>query len=124
MATLRLHVHGMDCAEEAALVRRALASNKAISAIDFDLINGFVQVTFDEARTSAAAIGGAVRGTGLAAHDTSLDDDTPGDAGLHTHAHHHPEGEYSTWWTVASGALLLIGWAVEGFAADNWLETF
>jgi len=124
MVEVRLHVHGMDCAEETALIRRALAPNDAIVRIDFDLINAFVHVTFDEARTSAAAIAAAVRRTGLAAHETALAGEPPADAGLHTHAHHHPEGEYSTLWIVASGALLLIGWAIEGFAADNWLETF
>ncbi len=124
MREVRLHVHGMDCAEETALIRRALAPNDAIGGIDFDLINAFVHVTFDDTRTTAAAIADAVRGTGLAAHEIAPAGARQADTGLHTHAHHHPEGEYSTIWTVVSGALLLAGWAVEGFAADNWLETF
>ncbi len=40
----------MDCADEAALVRRALAANKAVVRVDFDLIQGFVDITFDERR--------------------------------------------------------------------------
>ena len=55
MAELRLHVHGMDCADETALVRRALAPNPAIRAVEFDLINGNVEVTFDESATDPSA---------------------------------------------------------------------
>ena len=50
MSELRVHVHDMDCADEAALVRRALAPNPAVHAIEFDLIHGFVDITFDDAR--------------------------------------------------------------------------
>ena len=68
MAELRLHVHGMDCADETALVRRALAPNPAIRAVEFDLINGNVEVTFDESATDPSAILTAIRRTGLPAH--------------------------------------------------------
>lgn len=122
MGHIRLHVHGMDCAEETGLIRRALATNPGITTLDFDLINAFVQVGFDETRTSAEAIADAVRRTGLDAHETAHVDTR--DESLHTREHHHPEGEYSTAWTIASGLLFLIGWAVEGFEADHWLETF
>jgi cation transport ATPase len=120
MAQLRLHVHGMDCAEETALIRRALAGNPGITAIDFDLINAFVHVAFDERRTTAAAIADAVHGTGLSAHETPHAHE---DA-LHSHEHHHPHGEYSTIWTIASGALFFTGWVIEGLSADHWFETF
>ena len=104
MGQLRLHVHGMDCAEETTLIRRALSSNPAITSLDFDLINAFVHVGFDESRTTASAIFDAVRGTGLAAHES---DSSTADASLHTHEHHHPRGEYSTRWAVAAGVLLI-----------------
>ncbi len=122
MGELRLHVHGMDCAEETALIRRALEPTPGITHLDFDLIHAFVHVRFDESRTNAAAIAEVVRGTGLRAHAISASGDA--DESLHTHEHHHPRGEYSTLWAAASGGLLLLGWAVEGFAADHWLETF
>jgi cation transport ATPase len=122
MAHIRFHVHGMDCAEETVLIRRALAANPGITTLDFDLINAFVHVGFDETRTSAGAIADAIRGTGLATHEAAHDDTR--DDSLHTRDHHHPAGEYSTAWTLAAGALFLIGWAVEGFEADHWLETF
>ena len=122
MGELRLHVHGMDCAEEAALIRRALDATPGITRLDFDLIHAFVHVRFDESRTSASTIAEVVRGTGLGAH--AIGETGAADESLHTHEHHHPRGEYSTLWAAASGVLLLIGWVVEGFAADHWLETF
>jgi cation transport ATPase len=119
MGQLRLHVHGMDCAEETALIRRALAGNPAVTSLEFDLINAFVHVGFDETRTSAAAIADAIRGTGLGTHEA---DAAAGD--LHTHEHHHPHGEYSTRWVMASGVFFAIGWAVEAWAAGDFFETF
>jgi cation transport ATPase len=121
MTELHVHVHGMDCAEETALIRRALAADPGVASLQFDLINGFVHVRFDPRRTTADAITDAIRRTGLDAHESG--DEAPDDS-LHTHAHHHPRGEYSTIWTALSGGLLLLGWAIEGFAADHWLETF
>jgi cation transport ATPase len=122
MTELRVHVHGMDCAEETALIRRALAADPGVASLQFDLINGFVHVRFDSRRTTAEAITDAIRRTGLDAHESDAHE--PADGSLHTHDHHHPQGEYSTIWTAVSGALFLAGWAIEGFAADHWLETF
>ena len=51
----RLHVAGMDCADEAALVRHALA-RPGIRSLNFDLVGRRVDVTFDADRISAAAI--------------------------------------------------------------------
>jgi cation transport ATPase len=121
MGQLRLHVHGMDCAEETALIRRALAGNPAVTSLEFDLINAFVHVGFDDTRTTAAAIADAIHGTGLSTHEA---DESGRDQSLHTHEHHHPHGEYSTTWVAASGVFFLLGWLVEGLAAENWLETF
>jgi cation transport ATPase len=122
MGELRLHVHGMDCAEEAALIRRALQPTPGVTGLDFDLIHGFVHVGFDESHTSAAAIADIVRGTGLQVHAIAATGEA--DESLHTYEHHHPRGEYSTAWTAGSGTLFVLGWAVEGFAADHWLEAF
>jgi cation transport ATPase len=112
----------MDCAEETALIRRALADNPAITSLDFDLINAFVHVRFDETRTSGAAIADAIRGTGLSTHEAG--EDGARDRSLHTHEHHHPHGEYSTTWVAASGVCFLAGWLIEALDADHWVESF
>ena len=123
MALLRVHVHEMDCADEAALVRRALAPNKSITAVEFDLIHGLVDITFDESRTHEAALLKAVRSTGLGAHAVHGADGQLAVAQEHaTHDHAHPHG--STVTTAISGVLFLIGWAVEGAVSDHWLDTF
>ena len=123
MAELRLHVHGMDCADETALVRRALASNPGIQAVEFDLVNGFVEVTFDESVSDPATILTAVRGTGLPAHVVTLERGTLATASDDRHDHDHSDGR-STLLTAASGLLFLIGWLIEGARSDHWLDVF
>jgi cation transport ATPase len=122
VADLRLHVHGMDCADEAALVRRALAPNRAVRGVEFDLVNGFVQVDFDESRTTESELVSAVARTGLSAHVVSAD------AGVSDHAtlvHDHDQHiDRSTITTATSGLLFLTGWIVEGIASDHWFDTF
>jgi cation transport ATPase len=116
----------MDCAEEAVLVRRALAGDRAVHGIEFDLVHGFVDIGFDATRTSEAAILTTVRSTGLPVHAVH------GDAGhqavaaehaghLHDHEHHSAAALRATW---ASGVLFAAGWAAEGLAGDHWFDTF
>jgi cation transport ATPase len=121
MAQLRVHVHEMDCAEEAALIRRALAGNKAIAGLEFDLIHGFVDIRFDDDATSEAVLLGAVRSTGLVAHAVHGDEGHRAVEQEHA-AHHHDHG--SSLWMVASGVLFLVGWIIEGVRADHWLDVF
>ncbi len=125
MADLRLHVHGMDCADEAALVRRALAPHRAVGNVEFDLIHGRVEIAFDESRIDPATLVAAVRGTGLPVHLLPQDaaavlpephDQRPLDLG--------EDGRVATWTMVASGVLFLAGWIVEGAASDHWFDTF
>jgi cation transport ATPase len=126
MADLRLHVHGMDCAEEAALVRRALAPNRAVQGVEFDLIHGNVDIAFDAAATTETALVEAVRGTGLGAHTVHALErvaERPGEATGHLHEHAHAD-DRSTISTTLSGVLFLAGWIIEGFASDHWFETF
>jgi cation transport ATPase len=122
MAEVRLHVHGMDCADEAALVRRALAPNRAVRGVEFDLIHGNVHVTFDETATSAAALVAAVTRTGLAAHAVGGADEGARRPGTHIHDHDHAAAR-STAATVASGLLFLTGWMIEAAASDHWLDS-
>jgi cation transport ATPase len=122
MAELRVHVHEMDCADEAALVRRALATDRGVDSVEFDLIHGFVDIVFDERATTEAALLRAVSSTGLGAHAVH------GEAGQlavdREHAHARDSARPSTMPTVLSGVLFVIGWVIEGVRADHWLDTF
>lgn len=106
----------MDCADEAALVRHALAK-PGIHGLNFDLVGRRVDVTFDPGRISTAAILAAVAATGLAAHSHDAGDVVGDDH--HPHDHHH---DTARWWAAASGAIFLIGWAVDAFYAHSWSE--
>lgn len=103
----------MDCADEAALVRHALAPNRGVRGVEFDLINGNVYITFDDEATSESALIAAVTRTGLGAHAVRVEADS-----------HDHSADSSTMWTVASGLLLMTGWVLEGALSDHWLETF
>ena len=106
----------MDCADEAALVRHALAG-PGILSLNFDLVGRRVDVTFDPDRISAAAILAAVGATGLTAHTHAAGDHVGDD-----HAHHDHHHDTAKWWAVGSGATLLIGWAIDGVYAESWTE--
>jgi cation transport ATPase len=105
----------MDCADEAALIRHALAK-PGIESLNFDLVGRRVDVTFNPERITAAAILEAVAATGLAAHTHQAGDHVGDDH--HGHDHHSA----AQWWAVASGVILSIGWIVDGVYADSWSE--
>jgi cation transport ATPase len=107
----------MDCADEAALIRHALA-RPGIESLNFDLVGRRVDVRFNPEIISTAAILNAVAGTGLSAHSHQAGEVVDDDHHGHDHAHH----DHARWWAVASGAMLLVGWIVDGIYADNWVE--
>src|SRR5687767_2684082 len=113
---IRLHVAGMDCADEAALIRHSLA-RPGITALNFDLVGRRVDVTFDPDRISAAAILDAVASTGLTAH-THVAGDHVGD----DHAQHDHHHDTAKWWAAASGVTLLVGWLIDGIYAESWTD--
>lgn len=113
---LRLHVGGMDCADEAALVRHALARPGIIS-LNFDLVGRRVDVTYDAERISPTAILDAVASTGLLAHSHAAGDQVGDD-----HARHHHHHDTARWWAIASGVLVGVGWIIDGVHADTWTE--
>ena len=113
---IRLHVAGMDCADEAALVRHALA-RPGITSLDFDLVGRRVDVTFDPDRISAAVILDAVASTGLTAHTHAAGDHVGDDHAVHVHHH-----DTAKWWALASGVALMIGWIIDGMYAGSWTE--
>ena len=113
---LRVHVAGMDCADEAALIRRAL-DRPGILSLNFDLAADKVDVAFDPALIQGSAILQAIAATGLSAHTHDHGDHVGDD--VHGHGHHH---DHARWWAVASGALLLVGWVIDGVHAETWAE--
>jgi cation transport ATPase len=113
---IRLHVAGMDCADEAALIRHALAK-PGIESLNFDLVGRRVDVTFSPDRITPAAILAAVSATGLAAHSHQAGDVVGDDH--HAHDHHH---DTAKWWAIASGVVFLVGWIIDGTFSDSWTE--
>jgi cation transport ATPase len=106
----------MDCADEAALIRHALA-RRGIQSLNFDLVGRRVDVTFDPQIITSAAILEAVAATGLAAH-THHPGDVVGDD-HHGHDHHHDSAK---WWAIASGVVFVAGWVIDGAYSESWTE--
>ena len=117
LSVARLHVAGMDCADEAALIRHALA-RPGIDSLNFDLVGRRVDVRFDAGRISTADILEAVRATGLAAHPHHAGEVVRDDH--HAHHHHH---DTAKWWAVASGLIFVLGWIIDGVNSDSWTES-
>jgi cation transport ATPase len=118
-AELRLHVHGMDCADEASLVRHVL-DLPGVLELTFDLVGRRVDVAFDPGRISIDAIVSAVAGTGLGVHTHSRGEHVHDDLRREAHPHHHHAA--ARWWAMASGAAMLAGWLIDASQADSWVE--
>lgn len=118
---VRFRVPAMDCADEVALVRRAVEGDPGVVHVAFDLVHARVDLTIDPAQTSAERLRAAIAGTGLAVEHVGDSREARG-----------PEGEVSARRPPAprgvdvmlSAALLLAGWIVDGLAADTWTEAF
>ncbi len=106
----------MDCADEAALVRHALA-RPGILSLNFDLVGRRVDVTYDAQVIQPPAILDAVASTGLTAHTHAAGDHVGDD-----HVQHHHHHDAAKWWAIASGVLLAIGWIADGVYSDSWIE--
>jgi Zn2+/Cd2+-exporting ATPase len=120
---LHLAVHGMDCAEEAALVRRALADDAGVEHLDFDLIGGRVEVVFNPEATTAGAILAAIERTGLrasAAADPLARQRVPAPPGAAAPRSDHARGAPRL--LLLSGALFLVGWGIDAWHADGWID--
>jgi len=114
---LRLHLQGMDCADEAALIRHVLQV-PGILDLNFDLVGRRVDVQFDASIISADTILGKVQGTGLGAHSHAPGEHVHDDHGVPSGASHGLTLRF----IVASAVLMLAGWAVEAATADTWTE--
>jgi cation transport ATPase len=106
----------MDCADEAALIRHALAV-PGIEGLNFDLVGRRVDVQFNPESISQQAIIDAVTATGLAAHAHAAGDLVGDDH--HAHERHH---DSARWWAIASGAMFTVAWIIDGYYADSWTE--
>ncbi|MGD9905613.1 MAG: hypothetical protein AB7U83_19245 [Vicinamibacterales bacterium] len=107
---VHLRVPAMDCADEVALVRRALEADDGVVHVAFDLVDARVDLTIDPARTSEALVRDAIARTGLAVESLSV-----------------PPPPRATTGTmpadlVVSGLLILAAWIVDGLGADTWRE--
>lgn len=108
---VRLGVPAMDCADEVALVRRAVEADPGVVHVAFDLVHGRVDLALDPALTSEARVRAAIESTGLAVESVSLTAGPPG-----------PPPPRLPLDLIASGALFTLGWIIDGLAADTWTE--
>jgi cation transport ATPase len=107
---IRLRVPAMDCADEVALVRRALDADPGVVHAAFDLVDSRVDLTIDPAQTTEARVRDAIARTGLAVDAAPAATPAPRRAGASS-----PE----LW---ISGALVIIGWVIDGVSAETWSE--
>ena len=126
-AEVRLHVHEMDCADEAALVRRALAHNHGVCR---RRVRSGARLRRHHVRSSARpakrrccrrCAAPACRCARRARRGRRSASWPPSTPALHDHDH-HPHA--STVATALSGVLFAAGWIIEGLAADHWLDVF
>ncbi len=117
-AELRLHVQGMDCADEASLVRHVLAV-PGILAVTFDLVGRRVDVVHDPSIIDRDRIVALVTATGLGAHTHARGEHVHDDHHVHGHAAH---GRAGTWWAIASGTAMAVAWGIDAWHADTWTE--
>jgi cation transport ATPase len=116
---LRLHISGMDCADEASLVRHVL-DVPGVLDLNFDLVGRRVDVSYDPARVQPETIVALVGRTGLGVHTHVRGEHVHDDHLAHGHRHHHHERAWI--WTALSGAAMLAGWLLEAWAADSWVD--
>lgn len=113
---LDLRIHGLDCAEEVALLRRELGAYSGVLELTFDVVKARMTITHDPAVFSQDAIAEAIHRTGMRAELWSTE----------------PEGSLPLWrkhsrllLTLLSGASLIIAGATEFVRSDltllEWL---
>ncbi|MBS1823768.1 MAG: heavy metal translocating P-type ATPase [Acidobacteria bacterium] len=73
MNRLELRIHGLDCAEEVALLRRELAGRAGVLELAFDVVKAKMTVTHDPAAIRPQEIKDAVQQTGMRAEAWSAE---------------------------------------------------
>lgn len=109
----------MDCADEAALVRHVL-TGPGVLDLAFDLVGRRVDVAYDPSLITAETILARVEGTGLGVHTHARGEHVHDDHAHHGHDHAHHDRAH--WWPIASGLLMLVGWAIDAAGAETWSE--
>ncbi|CAN5202249.1 heavy metal translocating P-type ATPase [soil metagenome] len=116
MSKATFHIAGMDCAEEIAALKSVLNPVNGVRELQFDLLNGRMTVDFDEKLTNPPALQSAVARTGMKAEPWR-------EGGADKAA--------KSWWelngraalTVASGVLIIVGFAVHA-ASSGFANAF
>lgn len=62
---LELRIHGLDCAEEVALLRRELGGREGVLDLTFDVVKAKMTITHDPSILSQRKIEDAIHGTGM-----------------------------------------------------------
>lgn len=112
-----LQVHGMDCADEVAALRDALAKLPGIEDIAFEILNGRMTVTYSTDLVSPDAIIKAVGQTGMTAKVTGET------AQAAPEVAERKAGSVRTWLTGLSAAALLAGTATHVWE-HGWRDVF
>ena len=111
LVDVRLRVPAMDCADEVALVRRAVEADPGVVHVGFDLVDSRVDLTIDPAQTTEARVRDAIARTGLVVETAP-----PDDAAIARRE------RTSSADLVVSGLLVVAGWVADAAAADTWRE--
>ncbi len=115
---LTFKIHGMDCAEEVAVLRREIGPLVGGGDhLDFDILNGRMTIAADSGAGSAEAIRAAVARTGMRAEEWRPDQPSsaPSDDGRR---------RTQAAITVASGAFVIIGAILHAWIAGSLGEVF
>lgn len=110
-------VHGLDCADEVAVLRAALSKLPGIREITFEILNGRMFVTQSPEVASVEAIINVVAQTGMTA--IALDDSVASS----TTASASTTVPLRAWLTTLSGLCLVAG-AVTHVLSDGWRDAF
>ena len=110
---VRLRVPAMDCADEVALVRRALEADPGVVQMAFDLVHSRVDLAIDPTQTSEARVRDAIVRTGLTVEAASNGASVA----------HRAAPSWAAYADVlVSGGLGAVGWVLDGMAADSWTQ--
>ena len=113
---LKLHVQGMDCADEVSVLRAELGPIVGVENLDFDILNARLTVRFAPERVSPEEITSAVRRTGMTAQPLAS-------AGMQNPAVVAGQRDVRTVATLASGSLLTLGLVTHGLTV-GWPSAF
>ena len=109
MPSVALKIHGMDCAEEVAVLKRELSPVSGVKTLDFDVLNGKMTISYEEEKLNVETLIDAVTKTGMRAE-------------IYTESSvNEPQGSSWERWgktifTSLSGALLIGGFIVNASA--------